>query len=205
MTKPKPMSEKEIRAAMDRASGLIYGCDEFVIDAARYALAAIGADNLRLRAEVASWTAAHAAMVRERDARIVPGRCLAQGDAQRPDGPRCENVGEFKCFDCRGWLCRDHAPWHFDGERAGLRANVERLTRELRDARSRILSDEERAKLTGDALHAEAEADRLRARVAWLTKELSGGSSPEPDGYIPQTELEKVRLGAIGKMDGGDA
>lgn len=119
---------------------------------------------IRLRAEIASWTAAHAAMVRERDARIVPGRCLAKGDAQRPDGPRCENVGEFKCFDCCGWLCRDHARWHFDGETEGL-----------------------------------------RARVAWLTKELSGGSSPESDGYIPQTELEKVRLGAIEKMDGGDA
>lgn len=70
------------------------------------------------------------------------------------------------CGDCVGCL-RVGMRAALEGRAAAL-AEVDRLTRELRDARSRILSDEERTKLTGDALHAEAEADRLRAMVKSL-------------------------------------
>jgi chromosome segregation ATPase len=56
-------------------------------------------------------------------------------------------------------------------------AEIERLTRELREARSHILADEERTKLTGDALHAEGELAALRESNARLTEEMAQASA----------------------------
>ncbi|MGN6107822.1 MAG: hypothetical protein ACTHU0_22130 [Kofleriaceae bacterium] len=52
-----------------------------------------------------------------------------------------------------------------------LRGQVDRLRAKLEERRKYLLADEERSKLTGDALYAEGELAYALAHIEWLTKE----------------------------------
>lgn len=72
---------------------------------------------------------------------------------------------------------------------------VQRLREELRELRSRLLAEEERRKLTGDALHAEGEAVALRGvvRIAREYREKTMLCLDSPDCTI-QDEEERDAL-----------
>lgn len=83
-------------------------------------------------------------------------------------------------------------------ERDEAKAAVERLKAELADAKSHLLADEERRKLTGDALQAEGEAHELRAERDQIHRQLSALRSVVGDwgsalnvAFCPDTDLAK--------------
>lgn len=161
-------------------------------------LAALDAAEARATAaerERDDWKKAHAIVVAERDARIKPEKCLSNGSPERPDGPRCDRHGEYRCFDCRGWLCGLHARWHFDGEVVGIRSRAETAERErdeLRDALKLYEAFPELA--TGDT----ARRDEQRAAyngLRWVLGLLAGLDDGRQDSVAKafRPVVEKIK------------
>lgn len=67
-----------------------------------------------------------------------------------------------------------------DARIAELEAERDRLAQQLADARSYILADEERRKLTGDALQAEEERDRLAQQLTQALARIQALATPPP-------------------------
>lgn len=88
-------------------------------------------------------------MMKERDARPEPQKCLSSlRPHDSPDGPPCTMMGEFKCFDCGAWVCRNHAEFHFENsERSKFKVRAEAAESALAAARERALPEDARDRL----------------------------------------------------------